>query len=242
MQPRAGGKLRSWVPQPLRNGLGLASSSNNSGKESSLIDRSDLRIIAQKLIRRYKLSNLKPDRLLRELSSLNRAGFVFATNPQHQGGSDAREQLPLKGVMRALMNQSKHDRIYCPLLTARQASEHHQEPSKEIPFSSVLRHLHLAACGEEPSGILFDPAHVREQLSHWRLTGDRGQSTLSVFASLNNPYLRLISPHPLYDNQHYLSQRRRLKLKPISAQTHPIIDYLQIPLLDASAHWIEPSP
>jgi len=245
-------ELKSWVSLQVIGGINTRRPEDTQQQEQKLSGRTDRLAMTRKLIRQTKLSGISPTRLLLELIDLNRAGFLLAINYRQNEKCEAFiRQMPLKAILKTLLNPNRRHDIYCPLLTAMPTPEKWHAPTAEAHASSILRHLQSASLRKEATGLLFDPEYVLKQISHWRLSLDPGKSILANFASLPKPYRQIISPHPLFDNQYYLRQRSKLNassknnrspaLKSPPSRVHPIADYLQNASSGQLLHWIEPS-
>jgi len=207
-----------------------------------LWERPDLQKSAQRLIQLYGLYSLTPIRLIRELSGLNRKKFLRhpASSCAHASNSD--HQLGLRSILKDLSNPTSKDHVFCPIVEPLSNGNRDRRRVNGTVIPSVLKHLNLAASGKEPAGLLFDPVHIESQLSHWRIERGEDQSLLWIFATLPKPFSRLISPHPLFDCEHYLQQRQLLANHKAPLRTHPILDYLNLSSHGTALHpSLEPS-
>ena len=215
-----------------------ASSAIAEQRTPYLWERPDLQKSAQRLIQRYGLSSLSPIRLIRELSGLNRSKFLRLSAASPADASNGDNRLPLRSVLKELSNPATPNQVVCPIL---EPSAHGGDNANGRVTPAILHHLNLAASGHEPGGLLFDPLHVGSQLAHWRIPVEEDQSLLWVFATLPTPFSRLVSPHPLFDCEHYIQQRQRLDNNRVASRAHPILDYLELSSHGDLHPYIEPS-
>ncbi|MBE9172448.1 hypothetical protein IQ216_04915, partial [Cyanobium sp. LEGE 06143] len=121
------------------------------------------------------------------------------------------------------MRPQGHAEVDCPLLTGMPS---HDKPSKgTVP--TLLDHLNHSARSQEPQGLLFIPDHILAQLNYWQIQFNTDQSVLAQFAALQPPFQHLISPHPLFDCQHYLRERRKAVSTGLPTSKHPLLDYIR---------------
>jgi glycosyltransferase involved in cell wall biosynthesis len=208
--------------------------------------------IASQLCNRYSLNHLSSQQILRSLRALTRGGWLWLlsehqlTNQETNGGRPflLHTRPRLTRILESLNDPTRASTVFCPLLdvaskTQLPAGLGQGGHSTSIATPSVLRHLDLAAAGQEPDGLLFISYHVARQLRHWHQLPEQ-ESLLTRFARLDPHFQVLISPHPCFDGQHYLNQRRQLDHVSAPGPYHPLLDYLRNCQRSARFRYLEP--
>ena len=209
--------------------------------------------IASQLCKRYSLTHLSSQQLLQSLRALNRGGWFWVLSEHQLSNQETNSRQPffvhtrprLTRILESLNDPSRASSVFCPLLDVASRT---QLPAAlgEGGYSictgtpSVLRHLDLAAAGQEPDGLLFIAYHVARQLRHWHQHPQEQESLLTRFARLDRHFQALISPHPCFDSQHYLNQRCQLDHVSAPGPYHPLLDYLRNCERTARFRYLEP--
>lgn len=219
--------LRKKLKRFLANQSPLASSSeqrgNGSRPSSQLTEPQPILSLIDAWGLPYSLSNASW--YSRELRALAASRLIWLLpDPNSEEATPLIYRVPYPLLLTLLGDRTQAWRLVCPLLELVPATTSSSQKGQHAP--QILQYLQRAASGEEMEGVLFLPDFLRSQLRYWEQKPKGNSSLLGWFAQLNAPFRQLVSPHPLFDCEHYRSQRRATHPTASSGELHPVVDYL----------------
>lgn len=197
------------------------SSSSKSSKQSTNL------IAIQDICETWGLpSNHKNDHWYdRQLRVLAASRLIWLLpDPNSEEATSLIYRVPYPLLLTLLEDRTRAWRLLCPLLELVPATTSSSQNGRNAP--QILQYLQQAALGEEIEGVLFLPDFLRSQLKRWDQAPKANSSLLGWFAQIKAPFRQLVSPHPLFDCEHYRSQRRATHPTASSGELHPVVDYL----------------
>jgi len=161
----------------------------------------------------------------RQLRALGASRLIWLLpDPNNKEATRPIYRVPYPLLLTLLGDRTQGWRLVCPLLELVPATTSSSQEGPNAP--QILQYLQQAALGEEMEGVLFLPDFLRSQLKRWNRAPQGNSSLLGWFAQLKAPFRQLVSPHPLFDCEHYSSQRRATNPTAASNELHPVVDYL----------------
>ncbi len=149
-------------------------------------------------------------------------------------------RVPFPRLLALLADRTQAWRLICPLLEVVPTQGKPANPGLQRP--RILDYLAKAKGGEEAEGVLYLPEHLRSQLKYWGQDIASDTPLLSCYAELKAPFRNLISPHPLFNCDHYTTQRQSLRPPAKASDQHPLLDYLIACTRSERFRALEPSP